>query len=391
MRRRLLIVGVNACLCFMLIAGTEALIRTMRPDLTRHSLLLSIFFQHAESWAQPSAEFHHTGPDRMALDFNPSFRPGSKRILVIGDSFAWGQGVSAEQAFPALLSTMLPADFEVHLLACSSYSPVIYRRILATALQEHVYAAIVIFVDQTDPADDLIYEQDLVAGATPLLFDAAKIGSRKREIEQALNEMSHHLAGWRGGVRRLALVNWLVPLRMQDFLPPNGFAKHAPQLQRNQFIRDFNVESEKPDSREMEALLTAHVQEIMDRAGETPLFLAANPWQFQVSNAPGGATFIPPPYPKANLLEGLLQKIIAAKESVHLVPLTSAFAAVAQPSLLFLPAGEIHWSAAGHDLAARVLSTELRHQLLLESATPSSSPAGSTTTGPLLTAPPHGD
>ena len=54
--------------------------------------------------------------------------------------------------------------WQVHILARPSYSPVIYRAIVREACPLVRNKVVAVFVDQTDPCDDLLYELDLVPG-----------------------------------------------------------------------------------------------------------------------------------------------------------------------------------------------------------------------------------
>jgi hypothetical protein len=83
--------------------------------------------------------------------------------MIGGDSFAMDHGVGEEKRFGHLLSEHLGRSVEVDVLATSGYAPVIYRNVARKALSLASYRAVAVFVDQTDPADDLISNEDMVA------------------------------------------------------------------------------------------------------------------------------------------------------------------------------------------------------------------------------------
>ncbi len=159
---------------------------------------------------RPDATFHHVGDGRFHLDFPPHSDSGAPWIMIVGDSFAMAEGVEKDRRFGNLLQTNLGSRVVVDVLATSSYSPVIYRNIVRSALATNSYRAVAVFIDQTDPADDLIYQNDLLDGDS-WLFNLAKMQDRYRVLDDAYGALLQQLDGWMKP-RQLAIYNVLNPL-----------------------------------------------------------------------------------------------------------------------------------------------------------------------------------
>jgi len=102
--------------------------------------------------------------------------------MLVGDSFTMGFGVGKEKRFGTLLQQHLGEGTKVDVLATSSYSPVIYRNVARKALSLASYRVVGVFVDQTDPTDDLIYQEDLLDNDSKM-FDVSRMTERTRSIE----------------------------------------------------------------------------------------------------------------------------------------------------------------------------------------------------------------
>src|SRR5262245_49188039 len=165
---------------FLLVAGLatiEAAVRILHPEATRWAILDRLE-REQNRWVHPDREFHHLGDAPYSLRF-PSTRDGQERLMIVGDSFAMGHGVDEASRFGALLQMNLGETIAVDVLAVSSYSPVIYENIVRRALAASPYRAVVIFVDQTDPADDRIYQIDVLRDEPFRLFDLDSMRDRQ--------------------------------------------------------------------------------------------------------------------------------------------------------------------------------------------------------------------
>ena len=103
-----------------------------------------------------------------------SKRPASRRLLILGDSFTEGLGVSFEETFAGIIADRLrPEGVDVLNAAVSSYSPAIYYRktkYLLEARKLH-FDHVMVFIDISDIEDEAKYyriENDTVIGTEHL-------------------------------------------------------------------------------------------------------------------------------------------------------------------------------------------------------------------------------
>lgn len=348
-------VTVLAIVVGALVSG-EHVARRLHPEATRAELLGRIERERYR-WKQPDVDFHHVGNGIYSLRF-PSREHGPQhRVMIVGDSFAMGHGIDKANRFGSLLQRSLGDAAAVDVLAVSSYSPVIYRNIVDRALDTARYAAVAVFVDQTDPADDLIYRHDLIAGGESRRFDVELMQDRDRILARTYDGMESGLRGWKGLIRRSAMVNLVVPPPTILTAFPNE-SRHYPyvelSLARWELTRLFDRDPDHEVTVSMEHRILRHMDEIVERCSDegVPLLLAANPWRHH-------ATVATDP----NRLERLLATRYGNRSDVQVVPLTEAFRQHPDPDGLYLGGGEIHWSEAGHAEVERNLREVVRSLL----------------------------
>jgi hypothetical protein len=327
------------------LAVAEVAVRFLRPETSRAAILARIERERLP-WREPDARFHHVGDGIFKLRFPEPSETSEHRVLILADSFAMGHGVGKEKRFGALLPETL-------VLATSSYSPIIYRNVLREALSRTSFRAVAVFVDQTDPADDITYRNDLLGAPDSRQFDVALMRDRKQRSMETYDRLGAEASR---RLRSSALYNLLNP--------PPSFVEEFPQdsahfryvqvtLAGPQLRQAFNEHPTSVPTREMETLLFSHLDEIVSlcRDREVTLLLAGNPWEHHVAG----------PNPRGNRLEQLISKKYRGVPGVETLELTQAFRAEDNPSSLFLdrPSNESHWNEVGHAVVARVLGEAL--------------------------------
>ncbi len=163
-----------ATVAFLLtVVAAELALRLTLPHLALHR------FAH-----QPSPQFHHMPPpntrshwgemegrqivvstnaDGLRTPFTrEGFRRLSVRIACLGDSFTFGAGVQGEEAYPAMLQTLLrqrSGDNTIGVLNCGveSHSPMLQGRVLRSMAREYQPNIVLLMIDCTDIGDDHHY------------------------------------------------------------------------------------------------------------------------------------------------------------------------------------------------------------------------------------------
>ena len=232
MRRSALFAAVVfVCTCCLGLATIEVVMRARRPGAT-HGAILARVLRDRYAWRRPDAEFHHVGDGIFELQFPPRGADRRRRLMIVGDSFAMGYGVDREARFGSLLEKDLAREVAIDVLATSSYSPIIYRNIVRRATAGNRYAAVALFIDQSDPADDLIYDVDLLRGDDRHRFDVDSMSERQADVDAAWDRIAGQLYGWSGLLRRSVIVNTLFPPPSLLIAFPTG-SRHLEYVRRS--------------------------------------------------------------------------------------------------------------------------------------------------------------
>lgn len=109
-----------------------------------------------------SNPFHHCSPTLQAEPIVSSYR-----ILVVGDSFTFGFGVSRRDlhSYPARLEALLREsgkDVQIFNLSCFSYSPSIHAAVLNHFLPLIKPDLVIMAVDDSDFQDDYLYREGVI-------------------------------------------------------------------------------------------------------------------------------------------------------------------------------------------------------------------------------------
>lgn len=341
----------------------ELALHVLRPDTVRSNIVLRLTHERL-TWPRPDAAFHHVGDGIYHLNFPDHPDGASQRVMIVGDSFAAGHGVADEESWGRRLQRHLKQSVKLDVLATEGYSPVIYSNVVRKAFASASYRAVIVLLDQTDPADEMVYAGDVIENGSAHSFDVGRMQDRQKVLDRAYGDFLARFSepiSWRS----LALVNLLAPRSLLDEIDPAGnhyrYAKLS--LARPALIAEFNENPQSASSRQMASLLSKYLDEIVSlcRERDVPLFLATSVWEFQSSPHPRVTLRMPGPFPKENTLEQFLEESYGHRPGAHVVPLTRAFQEQPDPSSLYIsfPGHEFHWNAAGHARAETVLRKAL--------------------------------
>jgi hypothetical protein len=196
---------------------------------------------------------------------------------------------------------------------------------------------------------------------------------RNAAVNAACLSSLARLAGWEGALRRSVLVNLFWPLSIRSSFPEGS--KYGRYVERSlglsSLLAAFEDNPGSDATVQMERLLDTHLDEIVSLCRErgVPLFLGANPWEYQASAQPRSA-LAKGPYPRENRLEQIIGARYSNAPGVHILPMTAAFRKEPDPASCFMdrPEGEIHWNAAGHELVERIVRQTLSDNGVLHGA-----------------------
>jgi len=119
--------------------------------------------------ARFSPRYHHTSPELSRLlrqiSAEPSAFRGDRTIVVLGDSFVAGDAIDSSLRFTSVLQlrydSVPPPRIRIINLGSTSYSTLVYERIYRDVILPLDPDIVIVCLDQTDVADDYLYEQEL--------------------------------------------------------------------------------------------------------------------------------------------------------------------------------------------------------------------------------------
>ena len=295
--------------------------------------------------------------------------PHERRILFLGDSFPFGFGVEAEEAFPALVEQRLAASLGVPVTVVNASFPgagtvdqLPALQHLRPMLQPELVVSFAFlgndFVDNWNPQKAVIDGHVIYGPMARLLQRSwrARLAVRSR-VAFLVEDLLRRRVPW---------------LAMDMALPAGGDAAAQRHLQA-----EVPAEWERISGLYMDAVPeTTTTRLLMDRAVDALVRLrdSAAPLPFLVVVIPSVQLLVPGTYDaelqKAGLdpathVRGTVQTKLrqrCAEHGIELVDVTELFAAQDDPDALYLP-GDGHLSLAGHDLVARHLQPMLEARL----------------------------
>lgn len=350
--------------------NAELFVRTLRPDTLQPVLALQVERLNPRTPFSPDAHFHHTGEGELQPQFDKLTQPHPelmrRRVLVVGDSFVMGLGVSQEERFANVLQKLVGAEAVVDHLAVTSYSPSIYRNIVVEALKRVPYSQVVICIDQTDVVDNLLYATE-VSAKSEHEFDVKQMTRTREFLKDWHAGLIDDLAGWRGVVRRSSVVNLLSPVELRIPISSDERTQAYCSIaqRRAELLLKFSTDRNARETRQMEESLAQslrHIQSVC-RENRIRITFLTNPWEHQVDPDPISRFNFPGPYPMPNRLQEWLHETFGKERSIRIIDLTMRMRATQDPSALFISNPiDPHWNAQGHAFVAMTLKELLFDQ-----------------------------
>jgi lysophospholipase L1-like esterase len=151
----------------VLLVGVMAALLLMEGGL--HLLFPGFRLPYAD--ARFSARYHH-GPEEFfsllkRIQAEPAAFKGDLTIAILGDSFVAGEEVSAPLRFTSVMQDSYDAlkrpRVKIVNLGVASCSTMLYARLYRDVVLPLAPDVVIVCLDQTDVADDYLYEQELAA------------------------------------------------------------------------------------------------------------------------------------------------------------------------------------------------------------------------------------
>ena len=368
-RRRLALLAIGVMLALL---ALEATVRLIEPrSALRESFETSDPILHHR--LVPGAHGHHRHPEfDVAYDINMlglrdreisrKKPPGTKRILVLGDSFTEGWGVTAEETFTSQLRALIEGSglhtpWEIVNSGVAGYSPLLeylYLKNAGVALEPDL---VIECFDMSDVYDDIQYTmqaefdasgEPVAVPVVPLLQTGSWPGDLLVPFKNLLKE---HVETY-GFVRR-RLTNYQVGSELTDeVLGDLRFDKYG------MFREELGPQDDRTWSKSYKYLLGMRD------------FLSARGIDFWITVHPYGLQVSPREWPGRELLRfkpGQVysshpQDLVADFGSRHGIPVVNMvqdFKDASQTTFPLYYTGDGHWRAAGHRVAAGALHKAL--------------------------------
>lgn len=263
-------------------------------------------------------------------------RPGTERLLILGDSFSEGIGCPYEVTFAGVLEKKLSPGVEVLNAAVSSYSPALYYLKLSRLLEDDGLKIdkLLVMIDISDIQDEIIYQKD---------FTPTRDWKPLWRLSRFLKD------------RSLLYPYFLKPREdaLDAAAPRRAVWPTDTLLHQERGSWDGNEALYKKWGAEGLALAAKHMGQVAElcRRRGIELTIGVYPWPEQIKAR------------RLNSKQVVFWRDFAGKEKTGFIDLFPHFIgktpAEAVLSRYFIK-GDVHWNAAGHALVAGALLPKLQ-------------------------------
>jgi lysophospholipase L1-like esterase len=253
------------------------------------------------------------------------------RILVLGDSFTWGWGVSQGQVFTDLLQAALPGSVAVYNRSVPGFGTAQEYLVLQRELAARVYDAVVLMFYMNDLSDNISSKQ----GSRPY-FELVAGGLRPRN-QPALPVIHPVRQFLRDNSRTYAFVEVALERLKRRF---SGEANDKPEYQTAPAV-DFH----QVPGYAVTARLLREMQRLARQHGA----------QFMLVYIPQRSEFeIDVPFPYVRSIHAMVDDI-AQNEGIPLLDLAGPFRRHAKSGEQLIYSIDAHWTPTAHRVAAAAL------------------------------------
>jgi lysophospholipase L1-like esterase len=289
------------------------------------------------------------------LDHAPDPTPGVPRVVVLGDSFVFGYGVNNGEILTDYLRELVP-EAEIINLGVSAYNLAQMHRLLRTVGLKYKPDVVVLALCQNDIARPIVptvsSQQRAEQGWKSYLCDFSHLCSLARARAQGSKRLTRALAA--AGLTR----------------PLGGFSDLSDNVRPS--LIDYPPELEDIWQAAVDEI--AAINTTVEGAGARML-LSPIPAREAIDPDALGVTLSAVRYDRTHfdLAKPYIEiGAFCAREGIEYVDTYSAFRRAGGE--LYLPRGEIHFSAGGHRLFAETLAPRLRS--MLSTGVPTAAPFG---------------
>jgi lysophospholipase L1-like esterase len=363
----------------------EIMLRTLRPDdaMPRFRWVASSRYHHANPPALRMFAGRVAGaPVIVATNEDGLRSPHSRRdftahrtrILVLGDSFAFGPGVAGEEAFPAQLERRLaarsgPGGLAVLNAGVIGYSPLLEKLQFADLAERYRPTLVLLLLDATDIGDDDAYGRLARQGPSGTRFDTE--GETRLVYRGAVHEVLRPVLRW---ARELLAYPWALAgeaLGLRQDANSAGFNYYVlPMEVEGQLDNRFFHYRHPPEvTRPFFEATLRHVREIAGRAraGQARFALVVSPRYHHWSRREAPQNWEQGTYGTDEPFQHEYLRFFGGQgpelgfPALDLLP---AFQATGRFPLVF--PNDPHWNAQGHAFVAETVADYLVREGLLE-------------------------
>lgn len=326
------------------------------PDAVRHHRLVPDSFAEFQQRDFSYVQRVNTHGLR-GKEFSTEKAPGSYRIIMLGDSFTMGKGVEDDQTFSAVLEKDLRTEqstcgtpVEVLNAGVDSYAPILGLLYLKGELLPLKPDLVIYNLDVSDLVQETAYRKQGVHDANGQVVAVPQLAEPDSLMETFRIWTEHHLFFTRVALLYANRLLGYRELTVRDVL-----------MRADVEVVAHTLEGDVDRTEQWRAIFDSltRMKQFCDVHG-IAFMLSVYPWAHQISATewlPGRFAFMPKnAVASGNSLARIHE--LATLTGIELVDMFPMFRAYQGGRALYFPY-DMHWTPAGHEVAARALAEQL--------------------------------